>query len=77
MQLTNTALPLFKSTAQVMAFVFVFVFFFFLLWWHLQHMEVSQALGVKSDLQLPAYATATATRELSCLCDLHHSSRQH
>ena len=33
-------------------------------------------LGVKSELQLPAYATGTATQDLSCVCDLHHSSRQ-
>ena len=26
--------------------------------------------------QLPAYATATATRDPSHVCDLHHSSRQ-
>ena len=33
-------------------------------------------LGVKSEVQLPAYATATATRNLSHICDLHHSSGQ-
>ena len=33
-------------------------------------------LGVKLELQLLAYATATATQDLSCICDLHHSSRQ-
>ena len=33
-------------------------------------------LGVKSELQLLAYATATATQDPSRLCDLHHSSRQ-
>ena len=27
-------------------------------------------------LQLPAYTTATAARDPSCICDLHHSSRQ-
>ena len=43
---------------------------------HSQHMEVP-GLGVQSELQLPAYATATATPDLSCVCDLHHSSRQH
>ena len=37
----------------------------------LQHMEVSR-LGVKSELQLLAYTTVTATRDLS----LHHSSWQ-
>ena len=39
-------------------------------------MEVPR-LGVKSELQLPAYITATATWDPSLVCDLHHSSRQH
>ena len=43
---------------------------------HLQHMEVPR-LGVKSELQLPAYTTATATWDPSCVWDLHGSSRQH
>ena len=29
-----------------------------------------------AELELLAYTTATATQDLSCLCDLHHSSRQ-
>ena len=33
-------------------------------------------LGVQSELQLLAYATATATQDPSCVCDLHLSSRQ-
>ena len=36
-------------------------------------MEVPR-LGVESELQLLAYTTATATRDLSCVCD--HSSGQ-
>ena len=43
---------------------------------HSQHMEVSR-LGVKSELQLSAYTTATAMPDPSCVFDLHHSSRQH
>ena len=41
-------------------------------------MEVPR-LGVEPELQLPAYitASATATPDLSLVCDLHHSSRQH
>ena len=35
-----------------------------------QHREVPR-LGVESELQLPAYATATETGEPSCTCDLH------
>ena len=42
---------------------------------HSQHMEVPK-LGVTLELQLPAYATATATRDPSHVCYLHHSSRQ-
>ena len=43
---------------------------------HPWHMEVPR-LGVQSELQLPTYATATATRDLSLICNLHHSSCQH
>ena len=39
-------------------------------------MEVPR-LGVKSDLQLPAYVTATAMPDLSPICDLHYSSQPH
>ena len=38
-------------------------------------MEVPK-LGVKLELQLPAYTTATATPDLSRVCDLHHGSQQ-
>ena len=33
-------------------------------------------LGVRSKLQLPAYAMATAMPDPSCVFDLHHSSQQ-
>ena len=36
-------------------------------------MEVPR-VGVESELQLPAYTTATATWDLSHVCNLHHSS---
>ena len=39
-------------------------------------MEIPR-LGVESELQLPAYLTATTTQDLSHVCDLHHSSQQH
>ena len=59
-----------------MVFVlFFFFFFFFFLGPHLRHIEVPR-LGVESELQLPAYATATATQDPSRVCSLHHSSRQ-
>ena len=38
-------------------------------------MEVPR-LGVETELQLPATAIATAREDPSCVCDLHHSSRQ-
>ena len=41
-----------------------------------QAREVAR-LGVKSALQLPACARATAMPDLSHVCDLHHSSWQH
>ena len=55
-------------------FLFIYLFCFFM---HLQYMEVPR-LGVQSELQLPVYATATATatRDPSHVCDLHHSSWQ-
>ena len=59
------------------------MFFLVFLGLHLRHMEVSR-LGVKSELQLPAYATATAilhpyprskARDLTCV--LMDTSRVH
>ena len=53
-----------------------FLKLFFLLFraalWH----TVVPRLGVKLELQLPAYTTAIATPDLSNVCDLHHSSWQ-
>ena len=45
--------------------------FFFFLGSHRPHMEVP-ILGEESELQLLTYATAT--RDPSCIFDLHHSS---
>ena len=54
---------------------FFFLSFFVFLGPHPQHMEVPR-LGVESELQLLAYATATATPDQSHVCDLHHNSWQ-
>ena len=54
-----------------LAFYFLFYFFVFL-GPHLQHVEVPR-LRVQSKLQLPAYATATATPDLSHIHDPHCS----
>ena len=42
---------------------------------HAWHMEVAR-LGVKSELQVLAYTTATVTQDPSSICDLHHSSQK-
>ena len=57
-------------------FIYFYFIFFVFLGPHLWHMEVP-GLGVESELQLLAYTTATATPDLSPICNLHHSSRQH
>ena len=58
-------------------FLFVLFFFFFLVFLgpHPLHVKVPR-LGVELDLELLAYATGTAMWDLSCVCHLHHSSRQ-
>ena len=58
-------------------FIYLFIFVFLpLLRLLLLHMEVPR-LGVESELQPLAYTTATATRDPSCVFDLHHRSWQH
>ena len=52
-------------------FSFLSLFFFFCFLG--PHLQVPR-LGVKLELQLSAYTTATATQELSHICDPHHSS---
>ena len=55
----------------VLAYFYYFYHCFVFLGPHPWHMEVPR-LGVKSELQL--LATATATGDLGCACDLHPSS---
>ena len=53
-----------------LSFLSFFLFFFFFCCFlgpHLRHMEVPR-LGVESEPQLPAYATAIATSDPSCIC---------
>ena len=68
-------LPCLFPSLSPSLFFFFFLFFCFL-GPHMWCMEVPR-LGVKSELQLLACTEATATPDPSCLCDLHHSSRQH
>ena len=56
----------------ILFFAFIYVFFLGL---HLWHMEISRQ-GVHSELELPAYATATIP-DPSRVCKLHHSLWQH
>ena len=53
-----------------------YFFIFIFLGPYPRHMEVTR-LGVQLEPQLPAYTTATATPDPSCICNLHHSSWQH
>ena len=53
-----------------------FLSFIFPLGPHPWHVEVPR-LRVEWELQLPAYTTATATWDLSCICNQHHSLWQH
>ena len=53
-------------------YTFLFFFSFGLYLWY---MEVPR-IGVKSELQPPAYTTAIATWAPTCDCNLHHSSLQ-
>ena len=54
-----------KKEQYVDNFYHTTYFFFLFLWPHLQHMEVLR-LGIESELQLPAYAKATAMPDLTC-----------
>ena len=48
---------------------------FFFLGPHLRNMEVPR-LQAELELQLQTYITVKATPDLSCICDLLHSSEQ-
>ena len=61
---------------HLLILLFIFIIFLVFLGPHPQHMEVPR-LGFESELQLPAYATATAMQDPSRICNLHHSSWQH
>ena len=65
-----------KNYISIVLIFFFFFFAFCFLGPHPQHMEVPR-LGVKSELQLPAYTSATAMQDLSQVCDLHYGSWQH
>ena len=65
------------SLRTSLSWLFFFFFFLVFLGLHPWHIEVSR-LGVESELQTPAYATATATQVPSASATyLHSSSEQH
>ena len=58
-----------------MSILVLFFFFLFLIFGlHLSHLEVPR-VGAESELQLPAHTTATATPDLSHVCDLYCNSQ--
>ena len=63
------------SKASMFCLMLNFILFFVFLRLHPWHMEVPR-LGVKWELQLLAYATATATWDPSRVFDLYHCSWQ-
>ena len=63
----------FHSQECVRVYMHVYIFCF--LGPHLWHREVPR-LRVEWELQLPAYAAATAMQDLRRVCDLYHRSRQ-
>ena len=62
--------------AEVLKNFFLAFILFYFLEAHPWHMDVPR-LGVRPELQLPVYTTATATQGPSHGCDPHHTSRQH
>ena len=63
-----------QATRELLILFFKFLFIFMLsLGPHLWHIIVP-GLGVELELQLLAYTTATATSDLSRVCELHHSN---
>ena len=72
--LLSKALCLRAGSVRCSGAISFFLFFVFS-GLHPWHMEVCR-LGAQLELQLPAYATATAPWDLNPVCDLHHSSQQ-
>ena len=58
----------------MVSFFYIIFYLYCITGLHWQHMDFA-SLGVQWELQLLAYATATAMQDPSLLCDLHQSSR--
>ena len=63
--------------AKVKSQSFIYLFYLFIFNGHTCSIWKFLGLGVKSELQLPAYATAIAMPDWSHICDLYHISLQH
>ena len=74
-RLTSSLVSVESTAFSVWSPSVLFSLFFVFLGPHLRYMEVP-SLGVELELQLPAYTTATAARDLNRVFNLHHSSRQ-
>ena len=57
---------------QVLSVISIYLF----IWLQVWHMEVPR-LGVRLELQLPVYTHSHNNADLSCICNLHHSSWQY
>ena len=55
--------------------IFIYLFIYLLLWLHVQYTEVLGS-GLEYRATAVTYATATATPDLICIYDLHHSLQQ-
>ena len=71
--------PSLHSPLHFCVFYYYYYYYYFLslifLGPHPRHMEVPR-LGVELEHQLLTYTTATAMPDMSCVCNLYHSSRQ-
>ena len=65
----------YSNTIELTHFIYLFIYLLCFLGLHSQHMEVPRQ-GVQLELQLPAYAIATATLYLNSFSDLYHNSWQ-
>ena len=63
------------TSFHVNTFSFIYLFLVCFLESHPRHMEAPRP-GAESELQLPAYTTAIAMLDPSCVCHRHHSSPQ-
>ena len=64
-----TEVCLFLVSCLFYLFIYLFIF-------RVTPVAYGSSIGVKLELQLPAYATVVAMPDPSCVCDLHHSSPQ-